>query len=75
MSSRYDDAGHLEVLVKWRNLPDDENTWMRMVELKKQFPASSLEDKLVLRNVGIDIPWMVYTRRQKKQNNLEENKK
>lgn len=34
--------------MKWRNLPDHENTWMRMVELKQQFPDSSLEDKLVL---------------------------
>lgn len=48
LESRYDEEGHLEVLVQWKNLPDHETSWMRLKEFKSQFPSFELEDKLGL---------------------------
>ena len=38
LETRYNETGHLEVLLKWRNLPDHETSWMKVGELKNQFP-------------------------------------
>ena len=54
LETRYDEDGHLEVLVQWKNLPVHENSWMRVSALKHQFPDFPLGDKLVLLNGGID---------------------
>ena len=40
--------GATEVLVKWLNLPNCENSWEPLNALKLQFPDSHLEDKVVL---------------------------
>lgn len=48
MDSRYDQEGHLEILLKWRGLPDHESSWVRMSEAVMTFPAAKLEDKLKL---------------------------
>ncbi|KAL0813374.1 hypothetical protein Bca101_069817 [Brassica carinata] len=42
LETRYNETGHLEVLLKWRNLPDHETSWMKVGELKNQFPSFSL---------------------------------
>ena len=34
LETRYNETGHLEVLLKWRNLPDHETSWMKVGELK-----------------------------------------
>lgn len=69
LGTRYDVEGHLEVLVSWKNLPSHENSWMRLSELKHQFPTYSLEDKLVLQPGGIDMPTRVYiSKRQRRIN-------
>lgn len=69
LGTRYDVEGHLEVLVSWKNLPSHENSWMRLSELKHQFPTYSLEDKLVLQSGGIDMPTRVYiSKRQRRIN-------
>ncbi|CAA7021634.1 unnamed protein product [Microthlaspi erraticum] len=47
LDTRYDSEGHLEVLVQWTGLPAHENSWMRIQDLKHQFPEFALEDKLV----------------------------
>jgi Chromo (CHRromatin Organisation MOdifier) domain len=39
-------AAHVEVLVKWSNLEDEEATWEDFDTLCKQFPKIKLEDKL-----------------------------
>jgi len=46
--SRFMTDGTWEVLVKWDNLPDCENTWERYSELPNQFPKFPLEDKVKL---------------------------
>ena len=48
LDRRYDENGYLEVLVKWKHLLDHESSWLRVGELKQQFPSSLLEDKLKL---------------------------
>ncbi|RDX97498.1 hypothetical protein CR513_19717, partial [Mucuna pruriens] len=55
-------AGATEVLVKWLNLPDCENSWQLLTALKLQFPDSYLEDKTVLLGVA-----SVRSRRQAKK--------
>lgn len=46
--TRYNDEGFLEALVHWQGLPSHEDTWEIAKELKRQFPALALEDKLRL---------------------------
>ncbi|CAA7062547.1 unnamed protein product [Microthlaspi erraticum] len=46
LETRYDNGGHLEALVQWKDLPEHEKTWVRASELLKDFPE--LEDKLLL---------------------------
>ena len=71
LETRYNETGHLEVLLKWRNLPDHETSWMKVGELKNQFPGFSLEDKLNLTNGGIDLLQRVYVRRKRGEENEE----
>ena len=68
LGTRYNEEGHLEVLVAWKNLPSHDNSWMLLRELKRQFPSYALEDKLVLHPGGIDMPLRVYVSKRKKQN-------
>lgn len=63
LDMRYDDDGYLELLVKWKHLPEHESSWLRVGELKQQFPSFSLVDKLSLAEGGIDIFTCVYTRK------------
>lgn len=55
LDRRYDDQGYLELLVRWKHLPEHESTWLRLGEFKQQFPLFSLEDKLNLGDGGIDM--------------------
>ncbi|CAA7016982.1 unnamed protein product [Microthlaspi erraticum] len=50
IETRYDNGGHLEALVQWKDLPAHEKTWVRASELLKDFPE--LEDKLLLDEGG-----------------------
>ena len=55
LQSRYSKKGHLEVLLKWKNLPNYENTWEDYDVVRLQFPSFYLEDKVgVIRGVMID---------------------
>ena len=73
LDRRYDDQGYLELLVRWKHLPEHESTWLRLGEFKQQFPLFSLEDKLNLGDGGIDMLSKVYVRKKKKENGEEEN--
>ena len=70
--TRYDEEGHLEVLIKWRNLPDHEMSWSKASEVKHQFPTFPLEDKLKLVNGGIDMLQRVYVRKRRERENKGE---
>ncbi|CAA7061595.1 unnamed protein product [Microthlaspi erraticum] len=51
LDTRYNTAGHLEGLIKWKSLPEHEKTWIRASDLLEQFPE--LEDKLLVDEGGI----------------------
>ncbi|XLT53274.1 hypothetical protein HN873_045878 [Arachis hypogaea] len=48
IDSRYNNQGDLEVLIKWKELPDFENTWESAATLQTTFPSFHLEDKVAL---------------------------
>lgn len=50
----YDIDGYLEVLIKWRHLPDHETSWLKANEVKHQFLNFSLEDNLKL--ISLKLP-------------------
>lgn len=66
---RKDNSGKLQLLVKWKDLPDHENTWEDAETIKTQFPQFHLEGKLLLAeggNVGPPNIWgRVYSRKAK----------
>ncbi|KAF1866733.1 hypothetical protein Lal_00018118 [Lupinus albus] len=43
---KHDGQGRLEVLVKWRYLPQHDSTWELTTTLKDNFPSFQLEDNL-----------------------------
>jgi len=45
--------GFHEVLIKWKDLPDFENTWEPYEVIDAQFPHFHLEDKVKLVGAGI----------------------
>ena len=40
--------GSMEVLVKWADLSEEDNTWESAAVIKDQFPTFHLEDKVKL---------------------------
>ncbi|PNY09503.1 hypothetical protein L195_g006056 [Trifolium pratense] len=42
MDTRRNEQGEVEDLVKWKSLPDFENSWESVEKLKKNFQDSSL---------------------------------
>ncbi|CAA7020384.1 unnamed protein product [Microthlaspi erraticum] len=38
LETRYDNGGHLEALVSWKDLPEHEKTWVRASDLIQEFP-------------------------------------
>lgn len=75
IDTRYDEERRLEVLLKWNHLPDHEASWLKVGEVKQQFPNFSLEDKLNLANGGIDMPHRVYVRRKNRGEEQKEDSK
>ncbi|KAH0773802.1 hypothetical protein KY290_010939 [Solanum tuberosum] len=59
--------GKLEVLIKWKNLSEFENTWEEYAIIDQQFPDFYLEDKVILIGKGNDVPQVIktYSRRPK----------
>ncbi|CAA7044886.1 unnamed protein product [Microthlaspi erraticum] len=64
LETRYDNGGHLEALVSWKDLPEHEKTWVRASDLIQEF--SELEDKLRLDEGGIVRPLNRFVRRRRK---------
>ena len=54
VAARRSRAGTPEILVKWVNLPEHENTWEDLMSFQAQFPKFYLEDKVLLAAVGDD---------------------
>lgn len=53
MDYRRNDQGDWEVLVKWKDLPEFENSWELAEKLKEEFPVFFLEVKEVFEGRGI----------------------
>ena len=59
--------GSMEVLVKWQGLPESNNTWEVLENMKQQFPLFILEDKVLPDEGGNDGigPSFTYIRRKR----------
>ncbi|WVY93416.1 hypothetical protein V8G54_032504 [Vigna mungo] len=90
LAVRRNQQGDLEILIRWKDLPDFENSWEALSTIKEHFPDFHLEDKVHLvegsvdRNLEIVRPKptisKVYVRQRKKdkvgdQNGKRENEK
>lgn len=64
----------LEILVKWKHLPEFESSWEPVSLMVEQFPQFHLEDKVNLKggNVKHAIKW-VYKRKGKNGSSLNKN--
>ena len=66
LDTRYSAEGVLEALVQWQGLPTHETSWEVLTELRQQFPAIELGDKLSSEGGGgIDKLNRVYVRKKK----------
>ncbi|WVZ04713.1 hypothetical protein V8G54_018059 [Vigna mungo] len=90
LAVRRNQQGDLKILIRWKDLPDFENSWEALSTIKEHFPDFHLEDKVHLvegsvdRNPEIVRPKpkisKVYVRQRKKgkvgnQNGKRENEK
>ena len=48
LAIRHNQAGELEVLIKWHNMPDCDSSWELAADIKLNFPSFHLEDKVVV---------------------------
>jgi len=46
LDTRTNSLGKLEVLLKWHQLPETENSWESAASISKEFPDFHLEDKV-----------------------------
>ncbi|KAF2287483.1 hypothetical protein GH714_000855 [Hevea brasiliensis] len=70
----------IQILIQWKGKPEEEATWMNLVDIQNQFPSFNLEDKVGLSERGNDMdsklqvgcngprPLRVYSRRNIKGN-------
>ena len=67
LESRINAKGLGEVLIKWHDLPDCENSWEKLSDLLQKFPDDHLEDKVNLQggSVGSRFGGQVYRRRER----------
>ncbi|KAI5416307.1 hypothetical protein KIW84_041381 [Lathyrus oleraceus] len=71
MDYRRNDQGDWEVLVKWKDLPEFENSWELAERLKEEFPVFFLEVKEVFEGRGIGRYGRQYVRKRKKEKERE----
>ena len=62
-------AGELEVLLKWKGLPEFEATWEDSHMIQTQFPDFHLEDKVKVWAGGNDRPPIRFTYARRKGRN------
>lgn len=67
VEQRTNDQNELEVLVKWKGLPEFENSWELAVNVQNAFPELLLEDKESLEGGGIGRFGRVYERKKNKK--------
>src|ERR1044072_999970 len=48
VDTRVKENGGMEVLVRWKNLPEFEDSWEDLATLMEQFPDHHLEDKVIV---------------------------
>ncbi|KAI5436327.1 hypothetical protein KIW84_022705 [Lathyrus oleraceus] len=71
MDYRRNDQGDWEVLVKWKDLPEFENSWELAERLKEEFPVFFLKVKEVFEGRGIGRYGRQYVRKRKKEKERE----
>ncbi|RDX85622.1 hypothetical protein CR513_33162, partial [Mucuna pruriens] len=49
-------SGHVDVLIKWSNVPNKDNTWEYVDQIQANFLAFHFKDKVQLIKEGIDWP-------------------
>ena len=70
---RINEAGQEEVLMKWANLSEFENSWELKSNIQREFLDFHLEDKVDLQGGGIDSDprfGKVYSRQKKRGHGL-----
>ncbi|KAI5387964.1 hypothetical protein KIW84_073887 [Lathyrus oleraceus] len=67
VETRRTEQGVLEVLIKWKNLPEFENSWELVEKMTQEFPEFLLEVKESFERGGIDRYGKVYSRTRKKR--------
>jgi hypothetical protein len=68
MDTRRNEVGEVEVLVKWKGLPEFENSWELDEKLRKEYPGFLLEVKESFEGRGIDSFGRVFSRKHSKKN-------
>lgn len=71
LASRVREDGNVELLVRWQNSVDHENSWMLLAEFEGNFPDYKLEGKLALNGGSIDRFKHTYERRRLKQKEVK----
>jgi len=66
LDTRKTTQGDLEVLIKWKHLPDIENSWESAVCIHKEFQEFHLEDKVNL-NGGVLIGLINLQKKEKRR--------
>jgi len=56
LAVRRNNEDQLQILIKWRDLPEFENSWELASEIQQVFPSFHLEDKVLLEGEGIVTP-------------------
>ncbi|XP_058756529.1 uncharacterized protein LOC131629765 [Vicia villosa] len=73
MEERRNKQGELEVLIKWKTLPDFENSWELVSKIKEEFPDFILEVKDSFEGEGIGRFGKFYVRKRQKGKEREQN--
>ena len=56
LAVRRNNEDQLQILLKWQDLPEFENSWELASEIQQVFPSFHLEDKVLLEGEGIVTP-------------------
>ena len=69
LAVRHRSDGTAKGLIRWKHLPEYEDSWELLQELRRQFPASHLEDKVVVQGGSVRdrMHGLVYNRRRRRE--------
>ena len=71
LASRCNERNEVELLVRWKNREEHDNSWMMLQEFQASFPTYKLEGKLALNGGSIDRYKYTYERRKWKKKGEE----